>query len=292
MDRLLPWVLRAGWMVIPFTAGPALAAALEPRSGPVQSTATVGLWAAWTGVVLATLVAHPLSLTAIRLGAPGAVVAALWAAATGDPGPVASVAAVATTSAVLLVALAPLTATHHVNGPAYPNERRFPLRAPAVVLAGGAPLAVTVALAGPTAPALLLASGRPVAGVVTAALGLPAAAVAARAVHALSRRWLVFVPAGLVIHDPMALADPVLFPREMVERLGPAPAGTGATDLTAGAPGLALELRLREPATIVVARRRRTALDGQQVDAVLVTPARPGAVMVEARTRRLAVGPP
>ena len=82
-------------------------------------------------------------------------------------------------------------------------------------------------------------------------VGVPLAAVAIRALHGLSRRWVVFVPAGVVLHDLQALVDPVLFPRTSIRRLGPAPAdGDGAVDLTQGSLGLALELELVEPTEI------------------------------------------
>ena len=78
-----------------------------------------------------------------------------------------------------------------------------------------------------------------------AVVGVPAAAIASRALHGLARRWVVFVPAGLVLHDLHAMVDPVLFPRSSIRRLGPAPTDPGdAVDLTQRALGLALELEL------------------------------------------------
>ena len=46
----------------------------------------------------------------------------------------------------------------------------------------------------------------------------------------------MFVPAGVVVHDPLTLADPVLFQRPAVARLGPADRDTigPRLDLTAG----------------------------------------------------------
>jgi hypothetical protein len=40
------------------------------------------------------------------------------------------------------------------------------------------------------------------------------------------------VPIGFVLHDQMAVTDPILMPRRMVTSVGPAPADTRATDLT------------------------------------------------------------
>ena len=121
-------------------------------------------------------------------------------------------------------------------------------------------------------------------------VGLPLAAVLARALHGLARRWIVFVPAGLVLHDPLSVADPVLFRRQVVESVGPAPAGSDALDLTQGAPGLALELGLREKVPMVLVRPGRGGDQAGASARLLFTPTRPGRVLREAAARRLPVG--
>ena len=125
-QRLVPWVVRLSWIALPFTAGPPLADALDAASRPVQLVASSGLWTGWAVGVVAVLVPHPLSLTALRIVAPASVVAVV-AAATADH--VSALALVwATVSATW--AFAPAFGLACVNGPAYPNERRFPLRVP------------------------------------------------------------------------------------------------------------------------------------------------------------------
>jgi len=285
-QRLIPWALRAAWAVLPFTAGPAFADALGGRSGPVRTVASVGLWAAWAVVLVATLVPHPVSLTLVRSAAPGAVVAALVAAAEGFGSP----PAVATTALALAVALLPETGTVFVNGPAYPNERRFLLRVPAPLLLGVLAVVWAVAVAPLVAGPLLLAARQWVAGALVAAAGAPVSVVLFRAMHGLSRRWLVFVPAGVVLHDHVALADPVLFRRQVVARIGPAPADTDALDLTQAAPGLGIELALTEEVPMVRARPGQRLGDAVSPTRVLFTPTRPGAVLREAAERGLPVG--
>jgi len=115
--------------------------------------------------------------------------------------------------------------------------------------------------------------------------------VLGRSLHGLSRRWLVFVPAGLVVHDPIALADPVLFQRQVIAAFGPARAGTTALDLTQRAPGLALELALTEEVPLVRTTPGQRGGLPAAPRAVLVTPTRPGAVLREAASRRLPAGP-
>ncbi|MGH9268266.1 MAG: hypothetical protein ACRD0D_08815, partial [Acidimicrobiales bacterium] len=102
-------------------------------------------------------------------------------------------------------------------------------------------------------------------------------------------RWVVFVPAGMVLHDPASLADPVLFRRQAITALGPARAGSSALDLTQSALGLVLELALVDPVPLVLTGPRRSRT-GQATSAerLLFTPARPGRVLAEAAARRIA----
>jgi hypothetical protein len=140
---------------------------------------------------------------------------------------------------------------------------------------------------------MLLAAGQWITGVVTLAFGLPAAVWGVRVLHRLARRWAAFVPGGLVLNDPLTLADPILLRRGIVASLGPAPADTSAVDLTAGALGLAIEARLRRPVSLVLARpgRARIAPPSEAVstEALLFAPTRPGAFLSAARARRLVI---
>src|SRR5439155_11041237 len=113
-----------------------------------------------------------------------------------------SVAGLVLTIALAFSVTTAEVATVFANGPAYPNERRFPLRAPAALLVLLAPLAWAVAVAGLTTGPLLLAARQWAAGAVASIAGFALAGVMIRALHTLSRRWAVLVPAGLVLHDP------------------------------------------------------------------------------------------
>lgn len=282
MARLVPWLLRVAWAVLPVTAGPGLAAALDGRDAAVRTTASVGLWAAWAVVLVATLVPHPIALTVVRVAVPAGGLASAAAAVAGH-----GELGAAWWVVVLAVTFLPETAAVFVNGPAYPNERRFLLRAPGPLLLGPLPVAWAVVVAAPTAAALLLAGRQWVAGIVVVALGGPATVVLARALHRLSRRWIVFVPAGVVVHDDLALADAMLFQRRGVVAIRPATVDTPSLDLTRGALGLALELELGEPVTVNVTKPRVAGGEATTCTGLLFTPTRPGAVLAEARSRRL-----
>lgn len=280
--RLFPWLVRAAWIVLPFTVGSALAGELDARSAAVRSVASVLAWTGWVGALVASLVPHPVSLTVLRMATPAAAVVTAF-----EP----TLAAVVATAVLVMVVFAPETGRHFVNGPAYPNERRYPLRVPGPLLVGPLALAWVATIGAPVAGVLLLAAGRWVGGVLVLAGGVPLAVVLGRSIHALSRRWVVFVPAGVVLHDPITLADPILFRRQTVERLAPAGADADrvALDLTAGATGLALELVLRDEVEMVLQRAGRRSGETVTSARLLFTPTRPGAVVEEATSRRVPV---
>jgi hypothetical protein len=282
------WPARVTWLVLPVLLGPALGDALGQASRPVQLVASVGLWVGWALVLVATLVPTTVSLTALRVAAPGAVAAAL-AAAVADGPSTATVVGLAGTLVAALAAFWPGTGEAFVAGSSYGDERRMPLRVPGPLLAGPLVLLWALAVAGVAAGPLLLAARQWAAGAVALVVGLPAAGAAVRSMHTLARRWLVFVPNGVVVHDPLALAEPVLLRRTDVRSFGPARADTAALDLTQGALGLALEVTLAPSVSLVLAGGGRARVtEAATAQALLVSPTRPGAVLAEARRRRIA----
>jgi hypothetical protein len=296
-DRVLAWAVRGLWALLPFTVWPAIGAALQHAPSAVRTTAVVGAWVVWGAVLVAALVRAPVGLTTLRCAAPAVLATAVAAVVTGDPSAAAMVVGVAWSAVLTAVVFLPATAIAWVNGPAYPNERRFPLVAPGALLLGPIEVAWAVLVGLPPAAVLLLADGRWILGGVLATVAVPAAVVCGRALHGLSRRWLVFVPAGIVVHDPSSLVDPVLFRRPVIASLAPAPAGASADslDLTHGAPGLALELRFVEVVPLVPAGRRgarsRGSSEERPARGVVVTPGRPGEALAYAAAHHVPVEP-
>ncbi len=284
LDR--PWPLRITWLLLPVGFVIALGPALDASPTAAQLLVATLAWAAWTAGLIATLVPRTLGLTVVRILAPTSLGLALWATVASGETIGGAVAAVVAASATVL-ALAPQTADLFVNGSAYGAERRFALRSPAALLFGPVQIAWALVVAGALVGPLLLAHERWVLGAIATAVGFPVAAVGCRSLHQLARRWLVMVPAGLVIHDPAALTSQ-LFRRNTIAHLGPAPADTGALDLTAGAPGLALEMQLTQAATLEL-RQRGQKPTAVHATAVMFTPSRPGAVLRGAAERRIPV---
>ncbi|HEY8544671.1 MAG TPA: hypothetical protein VIL36_06475 [Acidimicrobiales bacterium] len=293
MIRFGPWPVRGTWLLLPLLAGPVLAGALDDTARATQVVASLGLWVGWLAGLLATLVPRTVTLTVLRILAPAAVAAVAWAVVDAGTGPDTTdagwrVAGLAAVLVAAVVAFFPETGRLFVDGSSYGDEQRFPLRVPAPLLAGPVPLAWLAVAGGVAAGPLLLAAEAWVPGALALAAGLPAAWWGARALHVLARRWVVLVPAGMVLHDQLALADPILLRRDEVRALVPAPADTEALDLTKGALGLALEVTLAGPAALTLAPVGRTATaEAVKAERLLFTPTQPGALLAAARARRI-----
>ena len=285
-DRVRVWAVRVWWAALPFTAGPVLADGLHEASAAWRSTASVGLWVLWAGVLVGSLLAYPATLVLLRLAAPSAVVALVWAGREGaDWGEVALVAAI--TAGAAAVSLSAPVGHVFVNGISYGDEARLLLRPSAPLLAGPLPVTAAIAVGGVVSGPLLLAAEQWVAGGVVTVVGGLLAVLGVRSLHALTRRWLVFVPAGIVLHDHLAVQDPVLLRRRVVAGFGPAQKGSDAVDLTQGAAGLILELTTNQPITLSSPIRRRDSAEEAQTSGILVAPSRPGHAVTLARQRQL-----
>ncbi|CAN5695993.1 hypothetical protein BH24ACT4_BH24ACT4_00050 [soil metagenome] len=281
--------LRLLWFVLPLAAGPALGDALAGRAGALRALVTIMAWGGWVAVLVATLVPRASSLSVVRIGVPGALAVAAWAAGPGsaDADPTTGALAVIPAAAAVALAFAPVVGDAFVTGSAYGSERRFALRCPPALAALGLLTWMAVA-AGAVAGPLLLATEQWVVGGVLLVVGAVVVVAGVRSLHQLARRWLVFVPSGLVVHDPVARPDAVMAPRPLIESLGPAPADVAALDLSLGATGLSLVLTTSEALPVTV-RQGRTELETQPATRVAFTPSRPAAVLAEAASRRIPV---
>lgn len=294
----------AAWL--PVAAGSLYADALASASDDAgfRSLVSVGLWFVFAAALAAMVLPGPLALTAVRVAVPANLAASVWALAVIDDRMWLSHGVALAAAAVAVVAvLHPAFGDAVTDASSYGAERRFLLRAPGPVLLTLVAPMWLLTCAGTAAGPLLLADRHWAAGAAATLIGWPAALLAGRALHRLARRWLVFVPAGLVVHDHLTLAQPVLLTRSEIASVGPAPADAtdaadavdmadtdpaNTADLTAAALGLALEVRLTGPAELpVVARRRREK--GRAVTALLVSPTLPARVLAAAADRGIPV---
>ena len=284
MALVVVWGARVAWLALGLLAGGAVGDALSSHSRPVQLTGTVLAWIAWGGVAAALMVPSALALTIVRTCVPVGVVVTVALAVAG-----ADATAVALFGACALVATFASASGElgqaFVQASAYGDERRFPLRPPVPYLV---PTVVSwcvwcaALLSGP----LLLAAGSLVVGSVVSALAVAMTWFLGRRYHRLSRRWLVLVPAGVVIHDHVVLAETAMFPRTTVAHLGLALTGTEAADLTGPAAGNVIEIAFTDLPTVVLAgTRTKPAGTALHARSVLVAPSRPGRALTAAAAR-------
>lgn len=276
------------WLAVAAAGLVAVPAALEGRSHQVSLVVGAECWIVWAVTWVALLVPRATTLTIARLGVPAGVVAAFVALGAGAPVVSGIIFAV-----VALLAFAALlhgsTVDAFVDGSSYGPEQRFALRVPPLLAVTAVPVTWVIADSILVVP-VLAAARLPFPALVVLVCWAVGVRPAVRSLHLLARRWVVFVPAGLVLSDPLVMADVILLPRRSVDALGPAYAGTDATDLTQGALGLALQADLDEPFGLGLRQGRNTTPRELATDRILFAACRPGALLEAATGHRIAVG--
>jgi hypothetical protein len=248
---------------------------------------TIVAWAIWTIGLLAVVLAHPIGLTALRLTLTAVVGCAVWVCVEAGVPLWQRVAAVIGAVLVIATVGSAETATWCMDGPAYPNESRHALKTPIGLLPISILISTLTVGSFVLCPILFAAKAWIVASIVGLfAIGMTW--IGTRSLHQLSRRFVVFVPAGFVVHDQLVLLDPVLFRRNVVESIAPAPTDTDSLDLTLGATGMPLEVLLREKVELTKLTADRKTGEVGRTARFLISPVRPGAVVREAQARRYA----
>jgi hypothetical protein len=287
------WALRIVWLTLPLTTGNALNDALAGWSTAPRVVAALLLWSTWAIGVVAVLAPRPVGLTALRTAAPCFFAVAVAAALGERASTTAAALAVGATAAAFVLAATPEVGCVCADGVAYGHERRFPLKVPPALFLGPLPAAVALVGAGIAGGPLLLADGQIVVGIVAVVIGVPVALLLVRALHGLSRRWAVLVPAGLVVADPLTLADPVLITRERIASLAPYSGAAGdALDLRLGAVARSVAMSLTADADVLVARRRGRGGTSVRTRLLLFAPVLPEELLLTAKDRRIPVREP
>lgn len=281
------WCARLLWVVLPVSCGAAFADALDGWSSEPAAVAAALLWIAWAGGLLALFAPRPWGLTLLRVVAPLAVVSA--AATFFGAGAGVALLALGTAFIAAVFALSAPINEAAGNALAYGDEVRVPLRIPTPLLLGPIPLGLLLVGACIATGPIALADGRIPLGIVALVVGLPIAVAGVRSLHMLAKRWLVVVPAGLTLVDPLTLLDPVLIRRQQIAALHRAPGavtGTRVLDLRLGTlPG---SIEIECATAILFARRKgRIGADMLEREAVRIAVVRADALLAFAATRRL-----
>lgn len=216
--------------------------ATDGRSTAVSVVLATWGWASWTAIAVALFVPSPLSITAIRSITPLAVICSFIAMSPG---------AIFSSVLVMLVSLSPLFIDVMVQGGAYGDETRFALRTPMPYLAPAfvAWTALTGSLIGGS---MWISAQMYWVGIPLVVLGAVLARFVPRRLHRLSRRWLVIVPAGIVVHDHLVLAETLMAPKANVLTTHVVSGPTDSADLTGGVLGTRLAVELKEADKVIL----------------------------------------
>ena len=262
IQRLLThiaWPVRVLW----------IAFALAPNGFGIVA------WILWAVVAIGTWIHHPISLTTIRCLAP---IAVFYSAVYALSESLSSLNIAVVTCGIISLMLM-YTADYgsaHVQAGAYGNERRFLLRIPAPVVL---PTLITWAL---FATVLVVLENAVQSENYVLSIPLLLALIAmswkfAPQMHRLSKRWLVRVPAGWVVHDDLMLAENLLIRSHNLTAMDFALADSEALDLSGMTRGVPIQISLREMTDVRLSKlgaRLLKTMDVLHVQAFLVATTR------------------
>ena len=281
IHRNTKWITRIAWIT----------AALLPNSlmtniSQLGSHANVVLdaqsWTLWAIVLVALWVPHPIALTAGRMLSPLVVLIMGSRLGSAEWSPLAIFAVLLAAVTCVLIFTAEFGAEQAQAG-AFGDERRFLLRPPAPLVLPTIIGWLLFALALIGAPLVIASSPWPLA-IPLAVIALVVLWFAPQRLHQLSRRWLVRVPAGWVVHDAVLLQDNILVRTHELQSMIPAPSTTKAFDLTGLTSGTPLEICMRDSMTVRLtpfAARLTKTLDVVHAKAILVSPTRSSAPLAK-----------
>ena len=266
----LLWSMRILVGCLPFV-GAGVGALLETRSTAIQIVGTVLAWLIWGLIVLASFISHPISLTVLRMGTPVFAGFLVFIAAT-DQGSTLQVINATIGFAVLLIGFSAEIGSIYVQASAYGDERRFLLRPPVAFVA---PVAISVVIVDffIIATPMFFAARIWLAGCIK---------FMAPRIHQLSRRWLVFVPAGFVVHDEIVLSINLMIKKQELVDIQLARDDTQAADLSALTWGVPLELSFNKTLDVsltAIGARHLKAVSAIHATSIIIAPSRPGAVL-------------
>jgi len=282
IDKMTPVVVWASRLSVIATglAVPLLNNALRQMSSLTGISSTVGIWLLWSIALLCTLVPSSSALTAIRLALPTIfVIVAAVAVATGISSGVAAALAISLLASLLI--FSGDIGDSFVQLAAYGDERRYLLRCPPAMLLVQV-LSWLVWLTLTIVAINLLASDALILSAIIAIAALLLAIILPRRFHRFSRRWLVSVPAGLVIHDHVVLAETAMFMNNAVIEVGIDLAPSEAADLSGKCSGIGLLIALKDFDTVVLAATPKTPGGSAiHVKSMRICPTRPGRAITE-----------
>ena len=279
------WVARVAWVALALIPS-GIAPTLASHGRSAQVVFTLAAWALWGLGTLAIFWLSPYSLSALRMVAPlaaaGLVGFVFASLSTFNEVALSDVAWPLVGVAVAVLALVciflPAFGSLHVQASAYGDEKRLLLRVPAAQIA---PIAVSYLVLAAVVVATLFAAAGEVWWLAAVCLVLTVLLfrVVVKSLHRFSRRWLVVVPAGVVVHDELLLAETFMVRTTAVTRVELSATSGEALNLTGDIAGvrrqLVLVVQLREAEKLALSpylAKMLGTLDALHVQSYAVAP--------------------
>jgi len=279
------WVTRVAWVALALIPS-GIAPTLASNGRSAQLVFTLAAWVLWGLGTLAIFWLSPYSLSALRMVAPLVVVGLVGfvfaSLSTYNDVALSDVAWPLVGVAVAVLAMVciflPAFGSLHVQASAYGDEKRLLLRVPAAQIA---PIAVSYLVMASVVVTTLFAAAGEVWWLAAVCL-VPTVLifrVVPKRLHRFSRRWLVVVPAGVVVHDELLLAETFMVRTSGVTQVELSATGGEALNLTGDIVGvrrqLVLVVQLREAEKLAVSpylAKMLGTLDALHVQSYAVAP--------------------
>jgi len=230
----LCWVVIAG--LSPWST------ATDQRSLAVTLVVAIQSWTIWIAVTTALLVPSPLSLTVVRCSAPLMLIISIISGSEW---------AIGACLIVIFSASRPMFCDINAQGSAYGNEVRFTLRTPVGYMAP-AVIAWAIFFGSLICGPIFIAARNYAIGVPLTLLAVLLSRTAPRRLHRLARRWLVVVPAGIVVHDNLVLADTTMVRKNHVASIAKVDNAGDTADLSGGVAGPRLAITMTQAEKVVL----------------------------------------
>ena len=172
---------------------------------------------------------------------------------------------------------------------AYGDEKRFALRPPVVLVAPILLSTMVADLSIIALPVLVAVRNWAVAAVALVGLYLSVRYLLPR-IHLLSRRWLVFVPAGVVVHDEIVLSINLMIKKQDLAQIQLARDNSEAADLSALTWGVPLEFSFNKPLDVAlssIGAKHLNSVSAIHATSIIIAPSRPGAVLTANKTKNI-----
>jgi hypothetical protein len=237
-------------VVVSGASVPLVSGSIDDVDSSTKILAQIALWSLWSILLLCVMVPSSISLTALRLVAPAHSSVALIIV-VAEPS-ASSIIVLALSAAMTSFAFMAEIGAYFVQKSAYGDEMRFLLRSPTPMAAVQLitwMLWVGSAIVG----ALALVNRAWIAGGILVTLAVVGVVLLPPRFHRLSRRWLVRVPAGIVVHDHVVLAETAMFSRSAVTAIELTDDLGDDADLAGGGRGPGLRVTLSDFDTVVLA---------------------------------------